>query len=91
LRGAEVAGEKAMLAAGPGPSAGCASRGRASVLGERALTCGVEMWAASERAEPRACEEERGERVCWRSRRVEGWAALAWLGREERRVAAGLR
>jgi len=28
LRGAEVAGEKAMLAAGPGLSAGCASRGR---------------------------------------------------------------
>ena len=30
------------------------------MLGERALTCGVEMWAVSERAEPRAHEEERG-------------------------------
>ena len=70
MRGAEVAGEKAMLAARPGPSAGCASRGRGRPGAEETgPTCiGPGCWRARENGPAR---EERRQAEVWRS-----WAKL---------------
>ena len=73
-------------------SVGAVRSGRGAALSGRRWWVGPAGRGGRRAAGPScSCGGRAGERVCWRSRRAEGWAVLARLGREERRVAVGLR